>query len=66
MRLGLIDEYRPIVHPVVLGGGKPFFPPLDEPLNLRLVETHQFGSGVVYLRYLPRAVDQPLKTASEK
>jgi len=66
MRLGLIDEYRPIVHPVVLGGGKPFFPPVDQPLNLRLVETHAFGSGVVYLRYLPRAVDQPLKTASEK
>ena len=51
MQLGLIDEYRPIVHPVVLGGGTPFFPPLDTPIKLRLVETRTFESGVVYLRY---------------
>ncbi|HYT78532.1 MAG TPA: dihydrofolate reductase family protein [Actinomycetota bacterium] len=51
MRLGLIDEYRLVVHPVVLGGGTPFFPALDNTINLRLVETRTFGSGVVYLRY---------------
>lgn len=51
MRLGLIDEYRPVVHPVVLGGGRPFFPALENPMSLRLVETRTFGSGVVYLRY---------------
>ena len=51
MRLGLIDEYRLVVHPVVLGAGTPFFPPLDERVGLRLVETHTFGSGFVYLRY---------------
>lgn len=51
MQLGLIDEYRPIVHPVVLGGGAPFFPPLHSPIKLRLVETRAFESGVVYLRY---------------
>jgi dihydrofolate reductase len=51
MRLGLIDEYRPFVHPVVLGSGTPFFPTLDRPANLRLAETRTFGSGVVYLRY---------------
>ena len=49
--LGLVDEFRPIVQPVVLGGGTPFFPPLDSPINLRLLETRKFGSGVVYLRY---------------
>jgi len=51
MKLGLIDEFRPFVHPVVLGGGTPFLPALDNTINLRLVETRTFGSGVVYLRY---------------
>ncbi|TMG16531.1 MAG: dihydrofolate reductase, partial [Chloroflexi bacterium] len=51
IRLGLVDEFRPIVQPVVLGAGTPFLPPLDNTLNLRLLETRRFGSGVVYLRY---------------
>jgi dihydrofolate reductase len=51
MRLGLIDEYRLVVHPVVLGGGTPFFPALDSAISLRLVETRTFASGVAYLRY---------------
>jgi dihydrofolate reductase len=50
-RLGLIDEYRLFVSPVVLGGGTPFFPELDERVDLELVETRTFGSPVVYLRY---------------
>jgi dihydrofolate reductase len=48
-RLGLIDEYRLFVSPVVLGGGTPFFP--DVRLDLELLETRTFGSRVVYLRY---------------
>jgi dihydrofolate reductase len=51
MKLGLIDEYRLFVRPIVLGGGKPYFAPLDRPLNLRLVETLTFPGGVVLLRY---------------
>ena len=51
IRLGLIDEFGLFVHPVVLGSGIPLFPALDDPLNLRLVETRPFQSGVVYLRY---------------
>ena len=51
MKLGLIDEYRPFVHPVLLGGGTPYFPPFDGRISLQLVETQTFGSGVVYLRY---------------
>jgi dihydrofolate reductase len=51
MRLGLIDEYQLFVHPVVLGSGTPMFPVLDDTINLRLVETRRFGSGVVYLLY---------------
>jgi dihydrofolate reductase len=51
IELGLVDEYRLFVSPVVLGGGTPYFPPLDERINLELVETRTFGSRVVYVRY---------------
>jgi dihydrofolate reductase len=51
IQLGLIDEYQLFVNPVVLGSGMPFFPPLDKPVNLHLVESRTFTSGVVYLRY---------------
>jgi dihydrofolate reductase len=51
LALGLVDELRPLVHPVVLGAGTPFLPALDTPLALRLAETRTFGSGVVSLRY---------------
>ena len=57
MRLDLIDEYRSVIHPVVLGGGKPMFPALDRLIRLRLIETRRFGSGVVLLRY--QRADQP-------
>ncbi len=46
----LIDEFRPVVHPVVAGGGTPFFP-TGVRLDLRLLETRTFSSGVVLLRY---------------
>jgi dihydrofolate reductase len=50
MRLGLIDEYRIYVHPVVIGRGRPLFQP-DLRIGLRLAETRAFGNGVVLLRY---------------
>jgi dihydrofolate reductase len=50
-RQGLIDEYHFYIQPVLLGAGKRLFSGLDAPLNLRLVETHRFGSGVILLRY---------------
>ena len=49
--LGLVDEFRLFVSPVVLGGGTPYFPALEARVDLELVETRRFGSRVVYLRY---------------
>jgi dihydrofolate reductase len=51
IELDLVDEYRLFVHPVIVGGGKPFFPPTQASLELELVETRSFASRVVYLRY---------------
>jgi dihydrofolate reductase len=49
--LGLVDEYRLFVYPVIVGGGKPFFPSTHARLELELVETRSFSDRVVYLRY---------------
>jgi dihydrofolate reductase len=49
--LGLIDEYRPRVYPVLVGGGIPFFPQRERRADLELLETRTFNSGVVHLRY---------------
>jgi dihydrofolate reductase len=47
----LIDEYQVIVYPVLVGGGIPFFPRRERRVDLELVETRSFSTGVVYLRY---------------
>ena len=53
MQFGLIDEYRIIVNPVVLGSGKPLFKGINEKHNLKLLKTEVLGSGVVILYYQP-------------
>lgn len=49
--LGLIDEYRARVCPVLVGGGIPFFPQRGRQVDLTLVESRTLTSKVVYLRY---------------
>ena len=53
VRRGIVDEYRLVVHPVVLGAGLPFWPELDAPLRLRLTERRSFASGAELRSYVP-------------
>ena len=50
-RLGLIDEFRPVVYPVLIGGGIPFYPQCERRLDLELIESRTLSSRAVYLRY---------------
>jgi dihydrofolate reductase len=50
IQLDLIDEYCLYIHPIILGNGKPMFPRLPDKVNLKLIETRTFGSGVVLLK----------------
>jgi dihydrofolate reductase len=49
--LGLIDEYQVLVHPVILGGGKPLFQDIKSKVKLKLVQSKTHPSGVVLLTY---------------
>lgn len=53
LRAGLVDEIQMYLNPVVVGGGKPFFPD-GVRLNLELIDERRFDSGVVVLRYAVR------------
>jgi len=51
IRRGLVDEFGLVIHPVVLGAGKPYLPDLESPIALRQTEMRRFESGVVYVGY---------------
>lgn len=51
INLGLVDEFRLSVHPVILGEGKSLFIDINQRLNLKMVHTRTFSSGVVQLIY---------------
>jgi dihydrofolate reductase len=53
MQHDLVDEYRLLVYPIVLGSGKRLFREGSIPVNLKLITSTVFGSGVVLLTYQP-------------
>jgi dihydrofolate reductase len=54
IRAGLVDEYVLVTHPVLVGGGTPFFTALDTWVSLDLVETRTFPGGLLLTRYETR------------
>lgn len=54
MEHGLIDEFRVMINPVVLGNGKPLFQGIKSKLDLRLIKTRTFKSGNILLYYEPK------------
>ena len=57
MQLNLIDEIRLYILPIVLGGGKPMFHSQQHKFNMKLVETKNFESGMILLRYQNCSID---------
>lgn len=53
VKAGLIDEFRFMINPVMIGKGTPIFNGLDKKLELKLIKTRKFKSGNVLLYYKP-------------
>jgi len=51
LQAGLVDEYRVILQPVLIGRGNPLFKDIAERMRLKLMGARAFGSGVVLLSY---------------
>lgn len=51
MQMGLIDELRLNVNPVILGSGKPLFYGIKQPIKLKLMNAQTFDSGVLAIAY---------------
>ncbi len=52
-RLGLVDEFQLVVHPVILGGGLPLFKNIRDRIDLKLLKTKTLSSGAVVFYYEP-------------
>ncbi len=52
LNLGLVDELSLAVHPILLGGGKPLFSNIKDRINLTLVDTKTYSTGLVSLTYI--------------
>lgn len=63
-KLGLIDEYHLLVHPILLGGGKRLFARTGGPLNLKLLRTQTFSNDVNVLYYEPEPKSDQLPAGS--
>jgi dihydrofolate reductase len=48
----LIDDYHVFICPILLGGGTPYFPAMEQRIELELLETRTFAGGVEYLHYV--------------
>jgi dihydrofolate reductase len=46
-----VDEFHLMIHPVVIGAGRPYWPPDVKPMRLELVATQSFSSGAQFLAY---------------
>lgn len=53
VRMGLVDEFQLLVHPVVLGKGMPIFTETERPLMLELVSSERFDKGCLGNIYRP-------------
>jgi dihydrofolate reductase len=62
-RAGPIDEYAIVTHPVLVGGGTPFFTALENCVNLNLVETRTFPDGVLLTQVRDQALNTDLGSA---
>ncbi len=51
MNLNLVDEVHLSVHPILLGGGKPLFRDIADRINLKLIETKTYPTGLVSVKY---------------
>ncbi len=51
LNLNLIDEIGLVIHPIILGGGKPLFQDVFKRVELKLIDTKTYSTGLVSITY---------------